>query len=32
MDTVIADQNGRRKRAASPGQNQFKGQPRLAGA
>jgi len=27
MDTVIADQNGWRKLAASPGQNQIKGQP-----
>jgi hypothetical protein len=32
MDTVIADQNGRRKLPGASGENQIEGQPRLAGA
>ena len=32
MDTVIADQNGRRKLSGASGENQIEGQPRLAGA
>ena len=32
MDTVIADQNGRRKLPGASGENQIERQPRLAGA
>ena len=32
MDTVIADQNSRRKLSGASGENQIEGQPRLAGA
>jgi hypothetical protein len=31
MDTVIADQNGRRKLPGAAGENQIEGQPRFAG-
>jgi hypothetical protein len=32
MDTVIADQNSRRKLSGASSENQIEGQPRLAGA
>ena len=32
MDTVVADQNGRRKLSGAPGEDQIEGQPRFAGA